>query len=224
MVAWAAVDAWAAAPERRRADVFLPLVVFPGERTAALEPSAAPLRDTIARYLPRVGAILCRGFRVAEDADFERFVALTAPREPRVAGRLWLWCAVPARGQRVVLVDRRELEGAVSPSVQRRWLGRARLDGFGDGLAAAALSLGGARDRRGTAVGEAARTPGGAGPDASGALDELDRYELEVALESCSCELSLEARDVLLLDTALIAHALRADGGIVLRRGPGASG
>src|SRR5690606_20236458 len=91
MVAWAAVDAWAAAPERRRADVFLPLVVFPGERTAALEPSAAPLRDTIARYLPRVGAILCRGFRVAEDADFERFVALTAPREPRVAGRLWLW-------------------------------------------------------------------------------------------------------------------------------------
>jgi len=257
MEASAAVEAWGPAPERRRADVFLPLVVFPRERGAALEASAAELRGVIRRYLPREGAILFRGFRVGEDADFERFVAAAAEPErgASVAGRVWAWCAVPARGQRVLLADRRELYRAVPGGIRRRWAERALAyelrDERGRPIASRRVApvvlhpqtreplwaqlehhacagafgdlLGLARatgEARGLGRAERWTVEHGDGSP----LDELDVYEVNAAVDACRSELSLEARDVLLLDPSRIMRAtlLGADAGITVRRECGA--
>ncbi|HTV21697.1 MAG TPA: hypothetical protein VMG12_23570 [Polyangiaceae bacterium] len=251
MAASAAADAWRS-PEPAR-DAFLPLVVFPRERSTTLEASAAGLRDVIARYLPRAGAILFRGFRVSEDADFEHFVSVagTAERPVASAARVWAWCAVPRRGQRIVLTDRRELYRAVPARVRRRWAERdlsyerhdergcsllsrrlspvsihpltrelswaqpehtARAGAFGGllGVASAAEELRGAMDGARWTVRHGDGTE----------LDELDVYEVNSAIEACRSELRLEARDVLVMDPALTAHATApsADAGIAIRR------
>jgi hypothetical protein len=105
---------------RRDSAAFLPLVVFPnGSERVDRAPA---LRGIIERYLPRMGCILFRGFRVPEDRDFERFVA--ALTEPGATERehVWAWCAVPVAGQCVELVDRRTLEGCIPAAIRRRWV------------------------------------------------------------------------------------------------------
>lgn len=103
---------------------FLPLVVFPRERRGLLEAFGPQLQYAIQRYLPRTGAIVFRGFPVSEDHHFQRFLALCSHDEasaPSRAARVWAWCALPGRGQRLLLADRRELYRAVPTGVRRRW-------------------------------------------------------------------------------------------------------
>lgn len=252
MEASAAVDAWSAPSERAHAGSFLPLVVLPAQGGATLDAALAQMPAVVTRYLPRAGAILFRGFRVSEDADFERFV--TAADPDRTGARVWLWCAVPSRGQRLLLSDRRELYRAVPASVRRRWAERALVyelrDERGRTLSSRRLApvalhpstrqavwaqlehsarAGAHGCLMGVAEIDAGATPGA--PGALGAslrvghgdgtaLDELDLYEVNAAVEACRSELTLEARDVLLLDPALVAHAVAIGGeaGIAVRR------
>jgi hypothetical protein len=96
-------------PPRTALPAFLPLVVLPWSARSRAGSFEAELRDVIRRYLPRVGAIVLRGFRLPEDRDFERFVAAAEPDAAR--GRLWAWCAVPVRSR---CVELGELTGALA--------------------------------------------------------------------------------------------------------------
>lgn len=260
MAASAAADTGRGAPESARAacERFLPLVVFPRQRGGALEASAPELRSVIGRYLPRAGALLFRGFPVSEDRDFERFVALAATLEPSPplapSARVWAWCALPVRGQRLLLADRRELHRAVPADVRRRWAERglayvrrdergrpllkrclcpvavhpftrealwaqpepaARAGAFGGLLGIAAVSEEPCARRGGDAT-HWTVTHGDGAP-----LAESDVHDVNGAVDACRTELCLEARDVLLLDPALMAHAAApgAGRGIAVRRG-----
>lgn len=257
MAASAAADTGRPAPGRERAsERFLPLVVFPRQRGSALE-SAPELRSIIGRYLARAGALLFRGFPVSEDRDFERFMAAAATLEPPSARplteRVWAWCALPGRGQRVLLADRRELHRAVPVDVRRRWAERGlayvQRDERGRPLVTRSLSPVAVhaltREALWAQPEHAARAGAFGGllgiaslPGAEGArrggdathwtvthgdgslLAERDVHDVNGAVVACRTELCLEARDVLLLDPALMAHAGApgACGGIAVRR------
>jgi hypothetical protein len=184
----------------------------------------------------------------------EVLAAALEPSSPLAPpAQVWAWCALPGRGQRLLLADRRELHRAVPADVRRRWAERglayvlrdehlrplltrclapvavhpltreavwaqpehaARAGGFG-GLRGIASGSGEGSARRGGDATHWTVTHGDGAP-----LAEQDVHDVNDAVDACRTELCLEARDVLLLDPALMAHATTpgAGAGIDVRR------
>lgn len=123
-----------AGAQRSEPEAFLPLVVFPrgpGRDVMAFGPE---LQRTVARYLPRLGAIVFRGFSVTEDADLARFLgALAEPgalrakhgADPSGSQRAWFWCAdLPDAARPLELFDCRELCRRIPGRIRQRWAAR----------------------------------------------------------------------------------------------------
>jgi len=172
----------------------VPLVVFPVRNHATPSERAASLRACADRYLPRLGSILFRGFRVYGTEDLLRFAAafrasaalVTADSIWGEAGRGRVWVACTGSAETSVetrIADNRELRSLLSIATRTRLFERGfrELD-FGP-LLQHHVSIGAARHAR-------------------AAVEPAVIADITAAYEACAMRVEWEAGDVLLVERA----------------------
>jgi hypothetical protein len=118
---------WSRVSDVSEHEVELPLIVLP-RAAASLQDQAGALQSCVARYLPRMGVIVFRGFPVRDRHQFETFVAISSnsPHTPRARSVPF---ARPAEPDRAIPVHptaqrglvRRNASRAVAALQAERW-------------------------------------------------------------------------------------------------------
>lgn len=120
---------WSRVSDTSEHEVELPLIVLP-RAAVSLQDQAPALQSCVARYLPRMGMIVFRGFPVTDRHQFETFVAVSSnsPHSPRAMSAPFAGPAQPPPERRLAVhasaqrgLGRRNGSRSEAPLQAERW-------------------------------------------------------------------------------------------------------